>query len=177
MMATRERDVFHQMKSVHGFPRWAGEVRIDGATLQNAVSHHWIEGRTFHPRLPVPDDWFPELPAMVSAFHERGMAYADMPKRENLIVGSDGRPYLLNYQIRFRPPAAFRAGRFLRTLQDADMFFLRRHWHRCRGDQCAMPTAPPVVRLAESPGKVWRMFRTTALLAAGVRDDPRRHQT
>lgn len=174
MLAAREQAVFEQMNEVDGFPRWAGPVVMNGRSLPHAVAHYWIEGETFTPTARVDDHFFPRLESMISKFHSAGMAYVDMPKWENILIGVDGRPYLIDYQIRFRPSPWLPLHWLLRLLQEADRYYLRRHWHRSRSDQCPRPDPPPMVRFGESIAIVWRAFRTIGLRMFGVKGDPRK---
>jgi len=57
--------------------------------------------------------------------HARDMAYVDMYKRENVLVGADGRPYLFDFQISYLAPAGWLgrtrlARAWLRILQLSD---------------------------------------------------------
>lgn len=180
-LAEREASVLREMSSQTGFPRWAGAVTAEGQSLANAVAHWWIEGRPFRPDLAVNDDFFPQLSRMLSAFHATGRAYVDMSKWGNILVGDDGAPSLLDYQIHFRAPDSRASRWLLRQLQKGDWFYLRRHWRRCRPDQYAGQAArswssePPHIWVAERVGFFFRGLRIAILRWHGVKGDPRRH--
>jgi hypothetical protein len=55
----------------------------------------------------VADDFFPRLSAGLAEIHRRGLAYVDLEKCENVLVGDDGRPYLFDFQISWRWPFRF----------------------------------------------------------------------
>ena len=178
-LARREEKVLRLMQDVEGFPRWAGPVRADGRVLPYAVAHHWIDGQPFKPWLRVDDEFFPRLRAMLLALHGRDIAYVDMSKWENILVGDDGRPYLLDYQIRFELPRRLPLRWWLRWLQAADLYYLHRHWVRARPDQFTprererLARQPGFVRVGERVGAAWRAFRLAVLRRFGVRGDPR----
>jgi hypothetical protein len=183
-LAAREQRVFRLMEGYPGFPRWAGEVEVDGEVWPNAVTHHWIEGETFHPfESRVGHGFFPALHRMLSAFHAKGLAYVDMSKWGNILVGTDGSPYLLDYQIHFRAGSGRSSRAVLRWLQAGDLYYLRRHWRRCRPDQIGACEAelwsvePPHIWLAERVGPFFRALRMGLLRLHGVRGDPRRLET
>jgi hypothetical protein len=158
-LAQRERRVFDLMRGVEGFPRDAGPVSIAGHERPDALAHPWIDGRPFSPLERVDDAFFPRLERMLARLHAHDIAYVDMSKWE---------------------PAGWPLRWFLRQLQQADRYYLRRHWRRARPDQipiddvAAWERQPPVVRLGEALGQAWRLLRRAVLALFGVRDDPRR---
>lgn len=179
-LASREAKVMRDMSDVAGFPRCPGAVSAAGRTLGNAVAHWWIEGEPFRPDLEVDDEFFPQLSRMLSAFHATGRAYVDMSKWGNILVGADGAPTLLDYQIHFRASKTTVSRWFLRQLQKGDWFYLRRHWRRCRPDQhrllaeSSWLVEPAHIWVAERVGFVFRNLRIAILRLHGVKGDPRR---
>lgn len=182
-LAEREARVFRMMEGWPGFPRWTGPVIIEGVECPSAVGHHWIEGEPWSPSARVGDGFFPELSGMLEAFHARGFAYVDMSKWGNILVGADGRPHLLDYQICF-PGGRGPVTRWIaKRLQAGDRYYLRRHWRRCRPDQ--VPAAqtdgwsdePPHIWLAERAGPFFRGIRILVLKLHGVRGDPRKEES
>jgi hypothetical protein len=177
--AERERRVFRAMQDVAGFPRWAGPVRAHGEEVKTAVSHYWIEGLTFRPSLEVNDDFFPTLNLMLRSLHGRNMAHMDMAKWENILVGNDGHPYLLDYQLCFHARHGWPGSWILRTLQKFDSYYLQRHWSRCRSDQRDPSSLliPLPVAIGEFLGRIWRPLRIATLHLFGVRHDPRKEES
>lgn len=179
-LAGREERVMRDMSEVAGFPRCPGRVRSGGTELDNAVAHWWIDGEPFRPDLVVNDDFFPELSRMLSAFHATGRAYVDMSKWGNILIGADGAPSLLDYQIHFHASSAPASQWLMRQLQKGDWFYLRRHWRRSRPDQFNLLAGPAWSRepahiwLAERVGFIFRSMRIAVLRLHGVRGDPRR---
>lgn len=179
-LARREQRVFGLVQDEAGFPRWAGPVIVDRQELPNAVSHVWIDGRPFNPWVHVNDQFFPRLRDMVAALHRHDIAYVDMSKWENILVGDDGQPYLIDYQIHYQLPRGWPFRWWLRGLQAADRFYLCRHWSRVRPDQLnaadwgLLKHGPWVVRIGEALGHPWRFIRRTILRLAGVREDDRK---
>jgi tRNA A-37 threonylcarbamoyl transferase component Bud32 len=85
----------------------------------------------------VPDDFFERLERLVGRLHERGVAYVDLNKPDNVLVGEDGRPYLVDFQISYRCPAArWRVfGRaFFRQLASEDWYHVRKLKRKFRRD-------------------------------------------
>lgn len=179
-LAGREERVMRDMSNFVGFPRAAGAVTASGKTLANAVAHWWIEGEPFRPDLKVNDEFFPRLCRMLSVFHATGRAYVDMSKWGNILVGADGAPALLDYQIHLNASGGVAPRWLLRQLQKGDWFYLWRHWRRCRPDQYALcarrswSDEPPHIWAAERVGFLFRGIRIGILRLSGVKGDPRK---
>jgi hypothetical protein len=87
----------------------------------------------------VSDTFFDELFSLLHATHDRHIAYVDLNKRQNILVGEDGRPYLIDFQISlFLPPTSWRRLRPVRWLltrfQQADWYHCLKHKRRLRPD-------------------------------------------
>jgi predicted Ser/Thr protein kinase len=109
-MCRREMGFYRLLSGVEGIPELVG--RHGRSTLV----HQWIDGADLLDRRgDVPDDFFDRLAALTDDLHARGVAYVDMNKPDNVLVGDDGRPYLVDFQISFRrPPQRWRlVGRWL----------------------------------------------------------------
>jgi hypothetical protein len=181
-LARREQRVFQLMNGVQGFPCWAGPVSFNGRVFTNVVAHHWIDGQPFKPSLRVNDRFFPTLETMIAKLHAHDIAYVDMSKWGNILVGDNGNPYLIDYQIYFRLPRGWRLRWWLAWLQGADLYYFHRHWIRARPDQVPASTRdvwmkqPFHVWIAESVGPAFRLARRLGLRLCGVRGDPRKQE-
>ena len=88
----------------------------------------------------MPDDFFDRLRAGLVEVHGRGHAVIDLEKLDNVIVGDDGRPYLVDFQISWSWPERF-GGRLapmrwlMARLQQGDFYHLRKLQRRARPDQ------------------------------------------
>ena len=77
-----------------------------------------------------------ELQAILDQVHARGVGYADLCKKGNVLVGTDGRPYLIDFTISFsvnHGPHAFRHERrwFFDVIRESDRYHLlkfKRHF-------------------------------------------------
>ena len=80
----------------------------------------------------MPDAFHQELRGVIATMHERGLAYVDLHKAENIIVGEDGRPYLIDFQISFARPAGWLGrlwpvAQLFRILTNSDLYHLEKH--------------------------------------------------
>lgn len=134
LLAARECAAFDRLQDVDGVPRLIGRWGRTG------LVRAYIEGHPLARGERVPDDFHPQLRRLVDAMHQRGMAYVDLEKSENVLVGDDGRPYLFDFQIAWYLPAcwggALWPARMLRRwLQAGDRYHLGKLQRRTRPDQ------------------------------------------
>ncbi|MCH5374900.1 MAG: hypothetical protein JJ992_13070 [Planctomycetes bacterium] len=169
--------LFHDLPNV---PRALGHVTVGGARCPTAVAREFIAGHPLGKYELVSDEFFPSLERLLVEVHQRDVAYADLQKHENIIVGDDGRPYLVDFQISFAPPRnwfgrllPFR--RILRLLQNSDRYHVRKHFARCRPDLFAdrfqTPAAVPPwwIRTHRRIFRPFTLLRRRILILAGVR--------
>jgi hypothetical protein len=126
LMADREVRHYRLLQDLDNVPRMLGRVG------KSAFAHSWVEGNDLLDQKDrLPDDFFDRLEALVAAVHARSMAYIDMNKPDNVLVSSDGRPVLIDFQISWAPrPSWGPLGRLKRRLlamfQEADRYHVRK---------------------------------------------------
>lgn len=132
-LAHREVRLLSKAAGIEGVPRLVGRWSRTG------FAHDYVEGRPLQKEDRPGDDFFPSLERLLDELHARDLAYVDLEKRENILLGEDGRPHLIDFQIsydlsrfgrRFWPARAM-----LRMLQRSDRYHLLKHWRRLRPDQ------------------------------------------
>lgn len=121
----RETRIYEKLHDLPNIPRMIARVGPTG------FLHAFVEGRPLEKGKPVPDNFFPELFALFSQLHSRGIAYVDTNKPQNILLGDDNRPHLIDFQISWDHGPAF----LLRRLQREDLYHLRKHHRRLRPDQ------------------------------------------
>lgn len=133
-LVAREVRFYSQVQDLPGVPRLLGQVS------PLAFAHEFVPGHNLLRHEFVNDDFFPSLTGLLDTLHARGIAYVDLEKRENIIVGDDGRPYLIDFQISWQWP--WRIGRdtwlarwLFNRFKNADRYHLGKHIRRCRPDQ------------------------------------------
>jgi serine/threonine protein kinase len=102
--------------------------------------HEFVEGQPLHRDVRVPDEFFGRLESALAQIHAREMAYVDLEKPQNVLLGDDGRPYLIDFQIswRLRPSRGGRtaiARWICSRLQQGDRYHLLKLRRRFRPDQ------------------------------------------
>lgn len=99
LLAARERAAFERLHDVDGVPRFINSWGPTG------VVRDYVEGHPLARGEQVPDDFHPRLRSLIETIHRHDMAYVDLEKCENVLVGDDGRPHLFDFQISWYLPA------------------------------------------------------------------------
>lgn len=97
-LASKEQAVLEQLQDLQGIPRFLARWQRGG------IIREFVDGRPLAKGEAVPDDFHGRLQDLVTTIHRRGMAYVDLEKCENVLVGDDGLPYLFDFQIAWYVP-------------------------------------------------------------------------
>ncbi len=179
-LARREAAMLARLHDLPNVPELCGPVISQGRRLPNAVAHEFIPGHPLGEHERVNDLFFARLQRLIRALHERDVAYVDLHKRENIIVGHDSQPYLVDFQISVALPRRWPGNSppvraVLRMLQQSDEYHLEKHFARCRPELCGkqfwdVGENPPwwiaLHRLVGTPFRRWRRWLLTQI---GVR--------
>ena len=152
LLVRHEADLFRRTADLEGVPGLVGVWQSHG------LVRDFVPGQALWKGRRLDDAFFTRLQALIEAMHRRGMAYVDLEKPQNVLVGDDGLPYLIDFQISWPWPigraAHSFAGRWLcRGLQQGDRYHLRKLQRHFRPDQltedelAASYTRPQAVRL------------------------------
>ena len=157
LLASRETAALERLQDLDGIPRLIGRWGKTG------VVREYIEGHPLARGERVPDDFYDRLRALTEAMHDRRMAYVDLEKCENVLVGDNGRPYLIDFQIAWyvspkRGGELWPLRRLRRWLQAGDLYHLTKLQRRTRPDQLSAE------QIAASYRKPWfmRLHRVVA---------------
>jgi len=149
-LLARERAALRALAGVPGVARLC-----EAAPRADVLERAWIEGAALSQAAALPRDFFERLEELVRALHERGVCHNDLHKEGNVLVGADGYPALVDFQL---ASVHRRRGRTFAVRARED---LRHVWkHRsfyCRALGVPDPlqgAAPPRAALSE----FWRRF-------------------
>jgi RIO-like serine/threonine protein kinase len=90
----REQKAYRKLKGLKGVPALLRVIdgkalvlqRIDGESLENLET-----------RRKLPKSFFDELESLVKEIHRRGLVHCDLKRAPNILVGRDGKPYVLDW--------------------------------------------------------------------------------
>jgi hypothetical protein len=133
LLEGHEWSLYGRASGIPGVPAVIGRVG------RNGLLRAYVPGHPLSRREPVSDTFCDELLAILRRLHERHIAYVDLDKRQNILVGEDGKPHLIDFQIAvWLPPVGWRGWwpfRFiLARLQEADYYHWLKHKRRLRPD-------------------------------------------
>ena len=154
-MAEREISFYHCLEDLPGIAESLGKFG------QNGFVHDYIPGQTLleYPTECLSDVFFDQLAELMQHVHERGIAYVDANKRDNVIVGTDGRPYLIDFQISWQPKHNGLAGRALKFMQRLDMYHIFKHKSRLQPERMTADEW----QLRRNPGSALKLHRLIAV--------------
>ena len=94
--------------------------------------YKYIEGQSLSEQKEIPGDFFDRLLELLSGIHQSNIVYLDMNKRGNIIVGPEGKPYLIDFQISLHLCDRFALSKKLTAyirniLQGSDIYHLFKH--------------------------------------------------
>ncbi len=187
LLARREAYHFQRLADVALVPKLFGTVHADGAALPNAVAHAFVEGHPLRADEKVDEHFCDTLVDLLAEVHRRGMAYVDLHKRENVLVGDDGKPYLIDFQVSWagKPDPSrqgWMSGWILRQLQAADSYHLQKHLSRLEparfgSSEAAHAARPWWIRIHRFFAEPLRGLRRRFLVVLGVRRGSGRAET
>jgi hypothetical protein len=134
-LCRREIRFYSRLSDLPNVPAVLGTVGRTGFV------HAYVEGRPLSGDKPLPAGFFEQLEALIEKVHKRDIAYVDTNKPENILLGDDGRPYLIDFQISWDLNLGrTRLNRWiLRRLQAEDLYHLAKHRRRLRQEEPAKP--------------------------------------
>lgn len=100
---------------------------------RNGFAYRFIAGRSLDEKPDLPDAFFDDLKRLLGNVHKQGVCYMDFNKRGNILLGDDGKPYLIDFQISLRLDRPFCKG-LCKRLQREDYYHLLKHKRRLRPD-------------------------------------------
>jgi len=101
--------------------------------------YEYIPGKSLDQRPIIPNEFFDRLEKLIKQIHQCRIAYVDMNKQGNILLGEDGLPRMIDFQIAWHIPhrvlGCKRIAHFiLDLLQQEDRYHFYKHKRRLRRD-------------------------------------------
>jgi RIO-like serine/threonine protein kinase len=149
-LARREQRILARLGGIPGLPR-ALDDNGNGEFYRS-----YIEGVPLYESGALDGAYFMQLSELVDALHRAGVTHNDLAKEANILVTSDSKPALIDFQIAFPFPS--RRGPIMRRLFE----MLKREDHRHvlkqkRVHRADLLTADDLAKLARKsmPVRIW----------------------
>jgi len=165
-LAAREARALEALRELPQVPRL---LTWNGRMLQRS----WLPGLPLHRATPPARAYFREALTLVRRMHAAGVVHNDLAKEPNWLVGSDGRPALVDFQLAMRP--RYR-GRLFRMLAYDDLRHLLKHKRSYRPQdltarqRAILVRRSPLAALWARTGKPAYRFVTRRLLGWSDRE-------
>lgn len=131
-LCRREMRFYNALSDLPNVPKVMGKVGRTGFV------HEYAKGEPLQRDRAVPDGFFDALQELMKQLHRRGIAYVDSNKPQNILLGEDGRPHLIDFQISFDVKEFgdnFISRWFLDRMHRADIYHVLKHKKRMRPDE------------------------------------------
>lgn len=157
MLCRHEVFILEYLSDLEGTPKFLSRYS------KTAFIYEYIEAKDLSDANEVPENFFEQLFVLLGEVHQRNIVYLDLNKRGNILVGKDGKPYLIDFQISFRIGDFFlgwpRLSKYLRdSLQNADMYHLFKHKRKI----CPESLTPEEQLISRKTTKLIRLHRLIA---------------
>ncbi|UCF43912.1 MAG: hypothetical protein JSV99_03025 [Planctomycetota bacterium] len=159
MLCSHQISILRHLNHLNATPRFISRYGPTGLVYQ------YIPGRTLEENTEkLPDDFFDQLLQLLRQIHQAGVVYLDTNKTDNIILGPDGRPHLVDFQISLHIGKRFlfsrRLAEFLRiTLQNADLYHFYKH-KRKLAPELLTPEEYPLSRPTSKAIRLHRLAAT-----------------
>lgn len=150
IVANHEIAILEKLQGVPGVPAFLGR------TGKTGFLHAFIPGEPLTPQHPFTPKFFEQLHQLFADIHARNIAYVDSNKRENILFGDDGRPWLIDFQISFMS-RSFLSRWILTIFQNEDWYHYYKHKTRLMPQHCT-PEEMVRARRQSWPIKIHRFF-------------------
>ncbi|MHC4551371.1 MAG: hypothetical protein ACYSUT_01200 [Planctomycetota bacterium] len=119
----REQHIINRLNEIDQIPEIIERFGKTG------LVYRYIEGKSLDEQPELPEDFFEQLEGLMTAVHDRNVCYVDMNKRGNILLGTDGRPYLIDFQISLYFKRHW-SGFIKHAVQREDRYHLLKHKRR-----------------------------------------------
>lgn len=135
LLLHRERRALQRLAGLPHVPQLLDDRAAAGAAdsggravdPRRVLLRTFLDGVPLHAATALPADFFALLSASVAELHARGVCHNDLHKENNVLVGPDGRPRLLDFQL--ASVHAWRGRHFLTRCGD-DLRHVEKHRRR-----------------------------------------------
>ena len=90
----REKKAYKLLEGISGVPAFFGSIGGCALILEEIQG---VPIDTLEILKTLDENYFRELRELTDKFHERGIAHCDLKRAPNIILGNDGKPYIIDW--------------------------------------------------------------------------------
>jgi hypothetical protein len=169
LLGQREKGFLKRLANVTGIPKCYEDICINGIKCKHVTGHDFIDGRPLSLATHLRADFMDKLESLIRQLHERRIAYIDLHKTENVIVGQNGLPYLIDFQISVWIPEVRGLGWLFQIFAQSDLYHIEKHRRSVLGQSLHTIPRPWWIRLHRRITAPIRTMRRRFLVLIGVR--------
>jgi hypothetical protein len=165
-LCRREVRFYRSLGDLPNVPKMLGTIGTTGFV------HEYAAGEPLSRERPVPPGFFDQLLELMHELHARGIAYVDANKPQNILLGADGRPHLIDFQISWDGHelgiGKTALGRWiLKRMHRGDVYHVLKHKKRLRPEEMSatelqiLSRRSTMIRLHRFLTKPYFKFRRT----------------
>ncbi|MEK7485066.1 MAG: hypothetical protein AABZ60_12130 [Planctomycetota bacterium] len=127
-LGRREAKIYKYLQDISGIPKFH-------SAQENWFIHEYIEGDNLKEFRHVSDTFFDELLQLLQRLHQKRVVYIDLDKKDNIIVGIDKKPYLIDFQISLKFQSVQGVlGQIFKMFVKSDLYHYYKHKRSIRKD-------------------------------------------
>ena len=139
LLLARERRALEALSALPSIPRLFDDETASRAPGPSGTAprpsevllRSWVEGVPLHRAEELAEDFFDHLDRLVEDVHSAGVCHNDLHKEQNVMVGSDGYPRLIDFQLASVHP---RRRRLFASRVNDDLRHVQKHRRRYTRD-------------------------------------------
>lgn len=127
-LGRREAFLYQYLQGISGIPKLHH-------FQENWFIHEYIEGQNLKEFRNVSDTFFDDLLQLLQQLHQKQVVYVDLDKKDNIIVGVDKKPYLIDFQISLKFFSVCGIlGQIFKVFVKSDLYHYYKHKRSIRKD-------------------------------------------
>ncbi len=158
--ARHEEKIYLKLQDTGHVPGWIGRYGKTG------IMHEFIPGHDLLYGADIKFEFFDQVDELLEVMHRRGLAYLDTNKPDNILVGDDGRAYLIDFQITWLQPffpLNILTWPLFTVFKDSDLYHMMKHRRKFFPDKVSRealdrrrPWYIKIHRAFANPIRYWR---------------------
>lgn len=161
----RESRALLRLEGIAGVPdlRHEAHQQVQGTLTPGSMRilvRSWIPGVPLYATQELPRDFFDHLDRLVKTIHAAGVCHNDLHKEQNILLGEDGFPHLLDFQlasVHLHSSSVYRS-RCQEDLRHAQKHRLRYLRHMAPAEEAVLSTSADLHIRRSWQSRLWKLI-------------------